>query len=239
MVRRSAFVSGIGALFLASTGLAQPPGGFPGPFEPPKPGQVLPGFMQDQLKLSAEQKKQLDELQKEVDAKLSKILTPEQKKSLEDMRTFRGPGGFGPPGGPGPGGPGGFGPPGGFGGSFGALRNGDVQKRLAASDEEWKVILPKIEKVAAARQVLTPEVRGGGFGFGGPGGSNIVSQAQADLRAVLDDPKHTRAEVEEKVAAVRKARLKARAELEAAQKDLLQMVTSMQEAVLISLGCLE
>jgi hypothetical protein len=68
---------------------------------------------------------------------------------------------------------------------------------------------------------------------------NIVSQAQADLRAVLDDPKHTRAEVEEKVAAVRKARLKARAELEAAQKDLLQMVTSMQEAVLISLGCLE
>src|SRR5205823_1652153 len=53
------------------------PGGFGGP---PQPGQILPSFLQEQLKLTAEQKKQLDELQKEADDKLAKILTDDQKK---------------------------------------------------------------------------------------------------------------------------------------------------------------
>jgi len=64
------------------------PGGFGGP---PQPGQVLPPFLQETLKLTAEQRKQLDELQKEVDGKLGKILTDEQKKQLKEMRE-RGPG---------------------------------------------------------------------------------------------------------------------------------------------------
>jgi hypothetical protein len=94
-----------------------PPGGFGGPggpmFGPPRPGEVLPAMLQQRLQLSAKQKSQVAELQKEVDAKLAKILTEEQRAQLEEMRQ-RGPGGFGPPGGPGgpppPGGPG-DGPP--------------------------------------------------------------------------------------------------------------------------------
>ncbi|SRR6266851_49374 len=81
------------------------PGGFGGP---PQPGQIMPSFLQDTLKLTAEQKKQLEELQKDVDAKLGKILTDDQKKQLKEMREGFGPGG---PGGRGPGG----GPPGGAG----------------------------------------------------------------------------------------------------------------------------
>src|SRR5262245_61929982 len=74
------------------------PGGFGGPGgpggfgAPPRPGQILPPFLADRLELTAEQKKDLDALQKEVDAKLAKILTAEQKKQLEEMR-----GGFGGP----------------------------------------------------------------------------------------------------------------------------------------------
>jgi hypothetical protein len=79
------------------------PGGF-GPGGPPQPGQVLPPFLQEQLKLTAEQKKQLADLQKEVDDKLGKILTDDQKKQLKEMRGGFGPGGRGP-GGPPPGGP--------------------------------------------------------------------------------------------------------------------------------------
>jgi EF hand len=96
------------------------PGGFGpgggGPGGPgmgrPQPGEILPRFLRDRLELSAEQEKQIQELQKEVDGKLAKILTDDQKQQLKEMRE-RGPGGFGPPGGPGgpPGGPGG--PPGG------------------------------------------------------------------------------------------------------------------------------
>jgi hypothetical protein len=76
------------------------PGGGPGRgFGPPQPGQILPPFLAEQLQLTEDQRKQLDELQKEVTAKLDKILTSEQKKQIEDMRN-RGPGG-GPGGRPG------------------------------------------------------------------------------------------------------------------------------------------
>ncbi|MBX9583414.1 MAG: CotH kinase family protein, partial [Gemmataceae bacterium] len=109
-----------------------PPGGFA--FAMPRPGEVLPGPLQDQLKLTAEQKKQLAELQKDVDGRLEKILTDDQRKQFTEMRNRR-PGGIafgGPPGGPGgppgggpPGGPGGFGPPpGGPGGPPGGFPGG-------------------------------------------------------------------------------------------------------------------
>jgi len=96
------------------------------------------------------------------------------------------------------------------------------------------------------RQVVTTDARPPSAGFGGfpgfPGGptaTNTISQAQDEFRAVLDDPKHTKAELQEKIAAVRKARQKARAELEAAQKDLHQMLTADQEAILVGLGYVE
>ncbi len=92
-----------------------PKGGFPGGkggfgkggfgFRPPVPGEVMPAPLQEMLKLTDEQKKQFADLQKEVDEKLAKLLTEDQRKQLQEMKD-RGPGGFGPPGGF-PGGPGG------------------------------------------------------------------------------------------------------------------------------------
>jgi hypothetical protein len=93
-------------------------GGFGGP---PQPGQVLPPFLQERLNLTADQKKQLEELEKEVDGKLGQILTGEQKKQLQEMRDGGGRGGPGGPGGRGPGGP----PPGGDGGRPGDDRRPD------------------------------------------------------------------------------------------------------------------
>ena len=90
-----------------------PPGGPCGRFGPPRPGTIFPMFLRDALKLTDDQKKQLDDLQKDVDAKLDKILTDDQRKQLKEMRPPRGPGSPGGPGdGPprGPGGPG-DGPP--------------------------------------------------------------------------------------------------------------------------------
>jgi outer membrane protein assembly factor BamB len=82
-------------------------GGFGGPGMFAPPGQLLPPFLQDRLNLTAEQKKQLEALQKEADGRLDKVLTDEQRKQYKDMRQGFGRGG--------PGGRGGFGP-GGFGG---------------------------------------------------------------------------------------------------------------------------
>jgi spore coat protein H len=106
------------------------PGGFGG-F--PQPGQILPPPLQDMLQLTSDQKKQLETLQKEVDAKLEKLLTDDQKKQLKAMREGPGRGGFGPP----PGGPGGFGPPGGPGG-FGPPRERPEEPRKDDKKEEQK-----------------------------------------------------------------------------------------------------
>src|SRR5205807_860842 len=65
------------------------PGGPPG--GPPQPGQLLPSFLRDSLKLTDEQKKQLDAFQKEADGKLDKLLTEEQKKQLKEPKTIGGP----------------------------------------------------------------------------------------------------------------------------------------------------
>jgi hypothetical protein len=82
-------------------------GGGPGGFAPPvQPGQILNPFLQGMLNLTDEQKKELDAFQKEVDGKIEKILTDEQKKQVKEMQEAgarRGPpGGFGGPGRGGP-----------------------------------------------------------------------------------------------------------------------------------------
>lgn len=63
--------------------------GGPGPFEL---GRVLPPHVRSELDLTADQEKQIAELEKEVKQKLSKILTAEQRKKAESIRPPFGPG---------------------------------------------------------------------------------------------------------------------------------------------------
>ncbi len=87
--------------------LKEPPGGGPPGFQfgPPQTVQILPSFLQGSLKLTDDQKKDLDALRKDVEGKVVKLLTVEQQKQLKEARnTFTGPPGGGPP--PGFGGPG-------------------------------------------------------------------------------------------------------------------------------------
>jgi Spy/CpxP family protein refolding chaperone len=75
-------------------------GGFGGGFGRMQPGQIMPAFLQEQLKLTDAQKKDIEALQKDVDAKLDKLLTDEQKKTLKELKD-RGPGAGFPGGFPG------------------------------------------------------------------------------------------------------------------------------------------
>jgi hypothetical protein len=86
----------------------------------PQPGQIMTPFQQTRLKLTDEQKKQMESLQKDADDRLAKLLNEDQQKQFKETREnfARGPGGFG--GGPGAGkGPGGAGAPKGPGGFAG------------------------------------------------------------------------------------------------------------------------
>ena len=87
--------------------------------------------MSEMLKLTDDQKKQIDALQKDVDEKLAKVLTDDQKKQLKEMKD-RGPGGFGGF----PGGAGGKGGPGG-----GARRQGRPRRQPTANTTDRVVPL--------------------------------------------------------------------------------------------------
>jgi len=129
------------------------------------------------------------------------------------------------------------------------------REALGASEEEWKVLQPMIEKV----QTLSRESRGGMFGGmargrGGPGGApggerrpggeadRPPSEAEAaaeGLRKVLDDKEAKPDQIKAALTALRDARAKSRAQLETAQKALREVVTLRQEAVLVTMGVLE
>jgi poly(3-hydroxybutyrate) depolymerase len=66
------------------------PGGFAGFGTPP--GTILSPRVQENLKLTDDQKKSLEELQKEVDARLQKMLTEDQNKQLKDLKSNAGRG---------------------------------------------------------------------------------------------------------------------------------------------------
>lgn len=69
-----------------SKGFVPPNLGFFGARGPKPLGPIAPPAALEQLKLSAEQNRQIGELQKDVDAQLEKLLTPQQKQRLREIR---------------------------------------------------------------------------------------------------------------------------------------------------------
>ena len=60
---------------------------------PPRPGEILPDFVQNQLQLTDAQRQQLATLQAQVDAQLAQILTAQQIQQLAAGPPMGGPGG--------------------------------------------------------------------------------------------------------------------------------------------------
>jgi Spy/CpxP family protein refolding chaperone len=124
-----------------------------------------------------------------------------------------------------------------------------LKEDLGATDDEMKVIQPKIEKLMMARRDASGMGGFGRGGRGGPGGRGGDSQSDAtpspaeqasnDLRQTLENKSATPEEIAAKLKAVREARAKAKEQVTAAQKDLKEVLTQRQEAVLVNMGWLE
>ena len=130
---------------------------------------------------------------------------------------------------------------------------GDVRKQLetrlketlGATDEEWQILGPKVEKV----QALTLQNGNAGMALGrlGMGGVNLgggteQTDAQKKLQALEELLKTKDASPEAVAAALkeyRDAKAKAKAELEKARTELRELVTVRQEALLVNMGLLE
>ena len=130
-----------------------------------------------------------------------------------------------------------------------------MREQLGASQEEWKVLQPRIEKV----QQLQRQARGGFRGFGARAGrrarrpgegqrpeaaapvreqSEVEKKTEA-LRSLLDDETSGAPAIKAALDALRKARQQAQKELAAARKALREVVTVRQEARLVLMGTLE
>lgn len=118
-----------------------------------------------------------------------------------------------------------------------------MKEQLGATDEEWTVLRPQIEKVQTAQR----SARGGAFGMGRGGrggdrpaeGENAVQTASRELRSALENRNTSAEELTRRLTALREARAKAQAELVAAQKGLKELLTARQEAVLVQNGMLD
>jgi len=137
-----------------------------------------------------------------------------------------------------------------------------MKEMLGASDDEWKALQPKIEKVQQLQRE-TSGMRGMFmmmFGPGGPGGPppggpppgavirggpdgaqppSPIQQKMQDLRAVLDNKDSTPEEIKARLQALRDARAQAKADLAKAQDDLRDLLTTRQESVLVMMGMLD
>ena len=160
-------------------------------------------------------------------------------------------------------GPGG---PGGPGGQFDPeqmhkMMEQRMQEMLGATDQEWKVLGPRVMKV----QELSRQTGGGGRGMmmfgrgmrggpGGPGGGNQpgggrgmgmnreltgVEKVQDELQILLENTAATPEQIKEQLTKLRAAREKAKQDLAKAQQDLRQVLTLRQEATLVLMGLVD
>jgi hypothetical protein len=158
--------------------------------------------------------------------------------------------------------------PGGAGGAQGFLqqimerRDATIKTALNASDDEWAVIQPLLDKVEQAQFAFMTtgnfgfglggrrggnganggNAGGGGAGGAGGGGGNNPFQGSPEAQALNDAVQSgstSNDDLKAKMAAVRAARKKAQDDLTAARENLQKVLSLHQEAVLLSMGVLD
>lgn len=135
-----------------------------------------------------------------------------------------------------------------------------MQDQMGATDDEWKVLEPKIKKVRDLQQASRGGFGGGfgGFGNRGPRGNrgggagadattpaadapkpSDTQKAAEDLRKLLENKDAKPEDLKKALTTLRDARAKAKTELDKARKELQEVLTVRQEAALVSAGVLE
>lgn len=130
-----------------------------------------------------------------------------------------------------------------------------LKEMLGATDEEWNVLEPRLERVVVLS--LESRTRGPmGFGLGGPRGFTVaslglnldetgqqlvseVTKATQALQDTLKNPDATTDKIMAGLQALRDARKKVAQELLKAKASLIEILTARQEAQLVMMGILD
>jgi hypothetical protein len=129
----------------------------------------------------------------------------------------------------------------------------DLQEPLGATDDEFTVIQPLLEKVVEAQNEAsggTARFRRFAASFGGQRNNNIpaaptnqpvspVDQATQDLQTAIDDPNVNSDVIKTRLDTLRQAKSKASQDLTVARDALRAVLTVRQEAVLVDRGILD
>ena len=117
-----------------------------------------------------------------------------------------------------------------------------MKEQLGSSDDEWKVLEPRLTKVMELRR----DTQFGAFGgFRGgdrnreSGNQSPVQKAASDLRSGLEDKSVSAEEIQRRLGAYRQAKEQAKADLTKAQADLKELLSQRQEAQLVMAGMLD
>lgn len=137
-----------------------------------------------------------------------------------------------------------------------------MKEMFGATDQEWKILGPRVTKV----QEFSRQVGGGGRGGmmmfggmgrrggqqGGPGGGRFggrtgapgteqteVEKAMEQLRTLLENTSASPEQIKNQLTVLRAAREKAKQQLAVAQKELRQIITLRQEAQCVMMGMLD
>jgi hypothetical protein len=132
-----------------------------------------------------------------------------------------------------------------------------VKQVIGVSDDEWPVLKPRVERVLgllreanAGRDLRPPKTKESKKdakrtdpprdpAAAAPQATSQVEERSRDLLQAVADQQVPVGEVRDRIAAIRQARAKARADLTKAQEELRELLTVRQEAVLIVVGVLE
>ncbi len=132
-----------------------------------------------------------------------------------------------------------------------------MREQLGATEQEWKVLGPRVMKVSELNRQISGFGRGfGGPGFGGRRGGPMggpqggqpgapqrelteVEKASEQLQTTLEDTAATPDKIKAQLTALRAAKEKTKQELAVAQQELRKVVTVRQEAQLVLMGMLD
>jgi len=165
---------------------------------PPQPGHIMSPVAGDMLAISSEQRKQLDEIQKDIDARLDKLFTADQKKGSSQQPRDAGAGGFGPPHSP------------------GLVMTSPEQNRLRLTDDQKKDLVAlqkavdtRFDKVLteAQRKQIKSVFAPSGPGQGNPAAGNpsgpqpgrILSPAQQDTLKLSPEQRKRMEEIQKEI----------------------------------------
>jgi hypothetical protein len=165
---------------------------------PPQPGRLMSPITRDLLGVSAQQGKQLDEIQKEVDVQLNKLLTADQRKQFSERPQAAGPAGFNPPTRP------------------GQIMDSPQQNRLKLTDQQKKALaalqkrvddtFDKVLNKAQKKQLKSVFARVGPppavpvlGGVGGPHPGKILSPPQQEALKLSPEQKKRLEEIQKEI----------------------------------------